>query len=88
VDFEWDAAKAELNKRKHGVSFETAAQVFLDPFLIEFDDQTGSGESRFHAIGIVDDRMLFATYTMRDEVCRIISARGAEPHEKRRYHEF
>jgi uncharacterized DUF497 family protein len=38
-------------------------------------------------IGLVDDRMLFVTYTMRGDVVRIISARGAEPHEKRKYHE-
>jgi hypothetical protein len=34
------------------------------------------------------DRMLFVAYTMRDDVVRIISARGAEPHEKRKYHEI
>jgi uncharacterized DUF497 family protein len=32
--------------------------------------------------------MLFVTYTMREAVVRIISAKGAEPHEKRKYHEF
>ena len=36
---------------------------------------------------LVAGRMLFVTYTMRGDVIRIISARGAEPHEKRRYHE-
>jgi uncharacterized DUF497 family protein len=41
-------------------------------------------EPRFNAIGIVDGRMLYVT--MRSAVVRIISARGAEPHEKRQYH--
>jgi uncharacterized DUF497 family protein len=45
-------------------------------------------ELRFNAIGLVDGRMLFVTYTMRGAVVRIISARGAEPHEKRKYHEL
>jgi uncharacterized DUF497 family protein len=61
--------------------------VFLDPYVIEFDDRDGTGELRFNAIGLVDGRMLYITYTLRGDVVRIISARGAEPHEKR-YHEL
>ena len=88
MDFEWDTAKEQANQKKHGVDFRTAAKVFLDPYLIEFDDLGATGELRFNAIGLVDVRMLFVTYTMRDAVVRIISARGAEPHEKRKYHEI
>jgi len=88
MDFEWDSVKEEANRKKHGVDFQTAARVFLDTFVIEFDDLDASGESRVNAIGLVDGRMLFVTYTMRDDVVRIISARGAEPHEKRKYHEI
>jgi uncharacterized DUF497 family protein len=44
-------------------------------------------ERRFNAIGMVNGRVLFVTYTIRGAVIRIISARGAEPHEKRKYHE-
>ncbi|HEX9471296.1 MAG TPA: BrnT family toxin [Bradyrhizobium sp.] len=86
--FEWDSAKELANRKKHGVDFRTAAKVFLDPYVIEFDDLDAAGELRFNAIGLVDGRMLFVTYTMRDDVVRIISARGAEPHEKRKYHEI
>jgi uncharacterized DUF497 family protein len=88
MDFEWDSAKEQVNRKKHGVDFRTAAKVFLDPHVIEFDDLGATGELRFSAIGLVDDRMLFVTYTMRGDVVRIISARGAEPHEKRKYHEI
>jgi hypothetical protein len=87
MDFEWDTAKEIANRKKHGVDFRTAAKVFLDPHVIEFDDFDVADEPRFSAIGLVDGRMLFVTYTMRDTVVRIISARGAEPHEKRKYHE-
>jgi uncharacterized DUF497 family protein len=75
-------------RKKHGVDFRTAAKVFLDPHVIELDDLDAAGEPRFNAIGLVEDRMLFVTYTVRGEVVRIISARGAEPHEKRKYHEI
>jgi uncharacterized DUF497 family protein len=88
MDFEWDDAKERANRKQHGVNFRTAAKVFLDPYVIEFDDRNASGELRFSAIGLVDDRMLFVTYTMRGDAVRIISARGAEPHEKRKYHEI
>jgi uncharacterized DUF497 family protein len=88
MDFEWDRAKELANRKKHGVDFRTAAKVFLDPYVIEFDDLGAAGELRFNAIGLVDGRILFVTYAMRDDVLRIISARGAEPHEKRKYHEI
>ncbi len=87
MDFEWDRAKQQTNRRKHGVDFRTAAKVFLDPFAIELDDESVSSEERFNVIGSVDGRMLFVTYTLRRETVRIISARGAEPHERRKYHE-
>jgi uncharacterized protein len=88
MDFEWDNAKDKANRKKHGVDFRTAAKVFLDPYVIEFDDFDAAGELRFSAIGLVDERVLFVSYTMRGDVLRIISARGAEPHEKRKYHEI
>ena len=88
MDFEWDNTKDEANRRKHGIDFRTAARVFLDPFIVEFDDRDAANEMRFNAIGLVDGRMLLVTYTMRGDVVRIISARGAEPHEKRKYHEL
>jgi uncharacterized protein len=87
MDFEWDHVKELANRKKHGIDFRTAAKVFLDPYVIEFDDLDATGELRFNAIGLVDGRMLLVTYTMRGDVVRIISARGAEPHEKK-YHEI
>ena len=88
MDFEWDAGKEQANRIKHGIDFETAAKVFLDPYVIDFDDLDAADELRFNAIGLVDGRMLCVTYTVRGAVVRIISARGAEPHEKRKYHEI
>lgn len=88
MDFEWDRAKEQANRRKHGVDFRAAAKVFLDPYAIELDDIGSADEERFNVIGLVDNRMLFVTYTLRGETIRIISARGAEGHEKRRYHEI
>jgi uncharacterized DUF497 family protein len=87
MDFEWDNTKEQSNRKKHGIDFRTAAKVFLDPYVIEFDDLHATDELRFNAIGMVDGRAIFVTYALRGAVVRIISARGAEPHEKRKYHE-
>ncbi|MBV8167241.1 MAG: BrnT family toxin [Alphaproteobacteria bacterium] len=62
--------------------------MFLDPHAIEFEDVHATDEARFNVIGLVDGRMLFVTYTLRGERMRIISARGADPREKKRYHEI
>jgi uncharacterized protein len=87
-DFEWDDAKAASNHRRHKITFEQAREVFADPFIIEWvDEGQYEHEQRFSALGIVENRLLFVAYTMRGDTIRIISARRAEPFERRRYHE-
>jgi uncharacterized DUF497 family protein len=86
--FEWDEIKAAKNYAAHGVSFAAARGVFKDPFAIEWlDEREPYGEERFVIIGMVEGRLLYVAYTMRGEVIRLISARGAAPYERRRYHE-
>lgn len=86
--FEWDDKKAAANARKHAVSFDMARDVFKDPFAIdELDERSEYGEVRYVTTGMVEGRLLFVAYTMRGERIRVISARGAEPHEQRRYSE-
>ena len=87
-EFEWDDAKAAANDAKHGVTFEMARDAFDDPFAVIWDDDSGGyGEDRYRLLGMVNNRLLFVSYTMRDDRARIISARGATPYEQRRYHE-
>ena len=86
--FEWDEAKAVENYAKHGVSFEQAREAFDDPFAIDFvDDREDYGEHRLILLGMVESRLLVVAHTLRGDTVRIISAREAEPHERRRYHE-
>jgi uncharacterized DUF497 family protein len=87
-DFEWDDAKAVGNLAAHGVSFEAASLAFDDAFAVVREDRRQNyGEDRFILLGMVDGRLLAVSYTMRDARVRIISARLAEPRERRRYHE-
>ena len=88
--FEWDADKAASNLQKHHVRFETAARVVADPFAISAQDRIEAGEYRWQTLGIVDGvLLLLVAHTVQDddgiEVIRIISARRAEPKERKRY---
>ena len=91
IRFEWDPAKAEANLRKHGVSFEAAARVFFDPFMLSAQDRIEGGEYRWQTVGLVDGvLLLLVAHTVRDEddggdVIRIISARRAERRERWSY---
>jgi uncharacterized protein len=86
--FQWDDAKAIANVARHGVTFEMAREALKDAFALDWlDESEDYGEDRFAVIGMTEGRLLFVAYTMRGESIRIISARLAEPFERRRYHE-
>jgi uncharacterized DUF497 family protein len=91
MDFEWDDAKAALNLRKHGIAFEEAARVFLDPGRVDMiDDREEYGEERWLSIGWVDPVLLVVVHAVRGvhgEIIRIISARKANAYERAIYHE-
>lgn len=82
-EFEWDDGKAARNLRDHGVAFE----VFRDASAVEWiDEGQDDTEERFVTIGMVESRLLFVSYTLRGSRIRIISARVADPYERRKYH--
>ena len=84
---EWDDNKAEINRKKHGISFEKAAEIFLDEFLIDdYDEEHSDDEERIKVIGMVD-RVLVVIYTERGEKYRLISARLATKREVIKYYE-
>lgn len=83
---EWDDNKNQINIRKHGISFETAALVFADEERIEYYDKLHSqDEDRYIVLGCVQG-ILYVVYTMRDEAARIISARMATSRERKIYY--
>ncbi len=88
MDFTWDDEKAASNTRKHGVSFDDAANVFDDPFRVElFDIGHSFFEERWIAIGFVEPSVLFIVYAELDgDVIRIISARKANKDEQQAYY--
>jgi hypothetical protein len=87
MDFEWDAAKARANRRKHGVSFEEAADVFGDEHSSTvFDPDHSVGEGRHIIFGKSSaGKHLVVAFTERGARIRIISARVMTPRERRAY---
>ena len=89
IKFEWDLAKASLNKKKHGVSFEEAESVFYDEFAVQFfDEENSQSEDRFLMLGFSGEaRILIVCHCEREkgQTIRIISARKATQHESEHY---
>jgi len=88
--FEWDEKKATSNRRKHGIRFEDAMQVFDDPFALAEHDIREGGEWRRQTVGMVGGVVvLLVAHTVeeagQDEIIRIISARRATRKEHTRY---
>jgi uncharacterized DUF497 family protein len=84
--FEWDEAKALANLAKHGVPFDYAAAVFLDPDGIDFDaSRPEDGEARRKRVGRIEGRLFTVVYTERGDLIRLISARRANAQEERSY---
>jgi len=93
-NFEWDPAKARQNLQKHGVSFERASEVFLDPLMISVEDEEHSEEEeRWATLGRDKNSVvLVVVHTFREmdaDNCsiRLISARRATRREMKQYSE-
>lgn len=91
--FEWDPRKAAANLRKHGIDFEQAATVFLDPLQLTLFDESHSeaDEERWITLGQAESgTLLVVAHTHRDindeeVLIRLISARPATLREQRQY---
>lgn len=87
MEFEWDPAKAESNRRKHRLTFHDAGTVFGDPLATTFPDPDHSlGERRYVTIGATERGLLVVVaHVERERKVRIISARLATARERRFY---
>ena len=86
--FEWDDSKAARNIAKHGVPFEYAVRVFLDPHRLDREDNRRDyGEERWLTLGRVEGRLFAVAHSPRGKVIRMISARKANEREQRKYDE-
>jgi hypothetical protein len=89
VIYEWDPKKAKRNLREHGVPFEEAATIFLDPLAMTYPDPDHSDEEdREITIGYsTKQRLLFVSHVRRSDRTRIIGARKATRRERKQHEE-
>ncbi|MFW6084971.1 MAG: BrnT family toxin [Gemmatimonadota bacterium] len=86
MKYEWDPAKARVNRRKHGVRFADAVLVFSDSAALTLADPHRD-EERFVTVGMDGlARVLVVVWTWRGEKnIRLISARRATRREREQY---
>lgn len=90
MQFEWNPEKAEANRRKHGVSFEEATEIFTSGAPVLDIPEQRHGENRWRTIGPISRGIIAVIWTERgvnDECVRVISARPASKRESAAYRE-
>jgi uncharacterized DUF497 family protein len=90
--FEWDPLKARGNAKKHGITFERAAGIFLDlNALSQFDEPHSDSQERWVTLGLDrEGSLLVVCHTFQEQpgheaMIRIFSARKATRKEDRIY---
>lgn len=89
MNFEWDDDKNQRNFEKHKIRFEEAVQIFRGPTLTTADEREDYGELREISVGQIRNQVyLVLVHTDRDGTTRMISARKAKRHERKRYDDY
>ncbi len=84
--FDFDPAKDEANRRKHGVPLMLGVRVFDDPEMVVIPTiREGDEEERYKAIGLVEGRIYTAVHVWRETLVRLISVRRSNAGEQRDY---
>ena len=82
---EFDPAKNEENRRKHGIDLEWFADLELETAIAIEDTRQDYGETRLRVLGFIGDRLFAAVITPRGNRIRVISLRRANRREERAY---
>jgi uncharacterized protein len=85
MGFAWDPAKNTANRRKHGIGFREASEIFRGFALIAEDTRRDYGERRFIALGEYDGDVIRLIFTEREHNIRIISAWKANRNDRKAY---
>ena len=86
MKFDWDEEKNAANIRKHKIDFSDVPPIFASPMLMELDERLDYGEDRWTGIGILSSMVVVVVFVeRRQDTTRIISARKANQHERKKY---
>ena len=86
--YEWDEAKSESNREKHGVDFAEAADFEWGTALVIPDSRADYGEPRYLAMGFIGRRLYSMAFTPRSGTVRIVSLRKANLREVKYYEAY
>lgn len=85
MDIQYDPNKNKLNTKRHGIDFEQARSFEWDSALVATDDREDYGETRYNALGFLNNHLHVMTFTMRADAVRVISLRKATKKEIKCY---
>lgn len=85
MEFEWDVTKDAINRRKHGIGFRQAAEIFRSLIVMSEDKRRDYGERRLVALGEYDGDVVRVVFTERGDSIRIISAWKANRNDREKY---
>jgi uncharacterized DUF497 family protein len=84
---EFDSAKDEINRQKHGLSLTFGARIFDDPDLLVLPTiREEDGEERYKAVGLVEGKLYTAVHVWRDDAVRFLSVRRSNRSEEEADH--
>lgn len=83
--FEYDPGKSAANKDKHGIDFEEAQALWLDPNAFRLPSGVPTDEERWLVIGRIGAKLWTAIVTEREDAVRLISVRRARDYEEELY---
>ncbi|MEG3439338.1 BrnT family toxin [Pannus brasiliensis CCIBt3594] len=87
-EFDWDEAKRLSNLENHEIDFAGVPPIFDSPCVIREDKRRDYGEIRMIVLGELRGEICYVVYTVREETCRLISARRANERERKKYREI
>jgi len=87
VGFDWDDGNVDKNWASHRVAFWEAEEIFFnEPLVLRSDSAHSTSEARYLSLGVTDSaRHLFVSFTVRNALIRVISARDMTRRERAAY---
>ena len=85
MKYEWDEAKRESNREKHGIDFAEAEEFDWESALVIPDARADYGEPRYRAMGYIGRRLYALAFTPKGGTVRILSLRKANQREAKCY---
>jgi len=89
MEFEFDPAKDEANRFKHGLKLSFGQRIFDDPLYAVLPSfRKVDGEDRYKAVGRIEGKLYTAVYVEREDRIRLISVRRSNTSEQRDYDSY